>query len=240
MDYIKYFRDWLNTSPWTNFVLLILTAIGVVITVLSLIKHKRGKKPYYSIGSIKAKCLTMDKKSKLSSQGIEFITRSTLVLWNRGKDVISREDVAPKDKLRLEMKPGCKFLDVQIPKEKDGTHNFSFKLNKDNNILYIHFDFLEFNDSMTLHIYHNAPQTYELELKGKIIGVRKIKRVRDPETWLFNNFVVYPISKLQKLTYSKLRIILIVLYVSIFSPFVLAALLFALLFEDNELDFMKK
>ncbi|CAL2083489.1 conserved hypothetical protein [Tenacibaculum dicentrarchi] len=179
-ELIKELAEYLNNNQWLNLVFLLLAISSIVVSYLLYLKSKKSKKPTYIIKSFN---LVKEKVSKIEQVKILYdekvinnLTVSKLSLWNKGKETIDSSDIAPKDKIRIDIAKNHKILNANIIYQKKIANNFSLNLNKSQSSLKIDFDYFHFNEGVVIELYHTGTSSSELELNGTIKGVKEIQK----------------------------------------------------------------
>ena len=179
-EIIQEFAEYLNSNQWLNLIFLLLAVSSIFFSYLLYLKSKKIKRPTYLIKSFN---LVREKVSKIeqvkilyNEEIIDNLTVSKLSLWNKGKETINRNDVAPKDNIRIDIAENYRILNANIIYQKKAANNFSLDLNKSKTSLKINFDYFHFNEGVIIELYHTGISGNELKLNGTIKGIEKIQK----------------------------------------------------------------
>ncbi|MFA6251830.1 MAG: hypothetical protein WCX74_00260 [Candidatus Paceibacterota bacterium] len=179
-----------GSSPmfnWSTFLIAVIISGG---SILFAIKARRIKLPVYdtrTFNLIKGKIEKIDEiKIIYKNSNINNFSITKIALWNKGKDTISKNDIASADKLRIVPLNGTQLLDAEIIYEKNNINKFSLNLSNKEREIIINFDFFDFEEGVVLQVFHTGKSGNDISMKGTIKGFGPIKR---------NNFFPYVISK---------------------------------------------
>ena len=110
----------------------------------------------------------------------ERITVTKVVFWNDGKETIDKSDMVEKDPLRIEIPKSIGVLDVQVIDVSSNSNSVTLGvvITAENEITYpLNFEYLDQNEYFVVQIIHNGTSQEQLEIKGKIKGVKNIEKV---------------------------------------------------------------
>jgi hypothetical protein len=163
-----------------NIIFLILAIGGILISIYLYNKSKREKIPLYNIKSFNLLDENLTKVKDLGfiykGKNINSLTLTKFALWNQGKETINSLDVAPTDKIRIEILNGYEILNVEEKYVKKEANNFSFTLSNDKKIININFDYFHFNEGIIISFYHTGKSSEDFSILGTIKGVDGIKK----------------------------------------------------------------
>ena len=222
-----------NNSSWLNLIFLLLAVISIAISIILYLKNKRQKKPCYYF-----KQVDLIKNSLSEIRGIEIkyndnpiqnLTMTRLVLYNKGNDTINKDDVAPKDPLRIMVGDECKILSSEIVYSQKEANNFSLRFDADNNQVLIDFDYFHRNEGIIVQLYHTGSEINKSPLKGTIKGVSEIQMVI-PDADLLTDKMLDILSPIfnpiyKYITFRPLRLIIIIPFVPIVAPLLILDIL---------------
>lgn len=184
--------QWLNQNLWLNLAFLILALLSILVSIALYIMSKKEKSPWYTIRTFQ---LVEDKISKIEaieifyrSQKVDNLSLSKVALWNRGKGPINSEDVAPKDPIRIEIRPECKLLAAEILYKKKEANNFTITPDLQKGEVKINFDYFHKNEGLVIQIYHTGKSNHDIVLRGTIKGVSKIAQLPPGQDPLIDSF----------------------------------------------------
>jgi len=119
---------------------------GVLLAVFFYFKNKKEKKPTYTAKSLNLIRNLTSKYKPLemtySGQKIDNLTVTKFAFWNSGKQTISKDDIAHREPLEIEMNLPYEILDFEVLYRKDYANDFSFGLSKNKRNLSINFDYV--------------------------------------------------------------------------------------------------
>ena len=160
-----------------NIVFLILALLGVVATLITYWKSIVKKKPTYdkiNYNLINESITTLEKlEVKYNENEIKNFSTGTISFYNSGKGVIRKEDIAPLDKLRIELSDEYEILNAEIIFESNKVNNCSILMENNKNLI-ISFDFLDENQGLVVKFYHTGKNIADFNIKGTIIGANKM------------------------------------------------------------------
>lgn len=151
----------------------ILGIIGIVLAVKSIKK----KEPTYSIKSVNVISDYATKFENLTvaykDEKVENFTVSKILFFNRGRETITKEDVDTISPLKISSET-CNILDASILQVNKVSNNFKIDLDRENNHIFITFDYLDKNQGVVIQIVHNGLSSDDLLIEGDIKGVQKL------------------------------------------------------------------
>ena len=168
---------WFKDLGLLNFTFLLLAIIGIIVTIITFVRGKQEKLPFFKIKSFNivgdniTSLENLDVKFK--NKSIDNLTSTQVAIFNLGRLAIKKEDIPNRDKLRIEAKKDVQILDYKIKYVKNEINNFI--LSSSTNALIVEFDFFENKEGIVIQIYHNGKSSNDLELKGTIINSKKIR-----------------------------------------------------------------
>ncbi|MGA2669455.1 MAG: hypothetical protein ABSF32_11170 [Ignavibacteria bacterium] len=161
-----------------NLIFLLLALLGIGLSFYFYKKSQRLKKPYYfnkSINLIKNNLPNID-GLELLYQGeiIHNLTITNFALWNEGMDTINNLDVAPINNLKIIPKDieNTSILAYEIIYIKNKSNNFRIEFSKEQNLLFIDFDYIDKDEGIIFKIYHTGTSNDDLFLHGDIKGTK--------------------------------------------------------------------
>jgi len=113
---------------------------------------------------------------KFQNQKVKNLTVSKIVIWNSGDITINKTDIVAKDNLRIAASSNVSILDSSIIQSNEDSNNFSIRTVSANE-LEINFDYIDSSQGCVIQIIHDGSRTTDIELKGKIKGIKKFKNV---------------------------------------------------------------
>jgi hypothetical protein len=162
---------------------------------------------------------------QFNGKRVQNLSLTHFALWNRGKDTINRQDVAPKDPLKILVVPPAELLAAEIMYTSNATNNFLISSNLTGGEISIDFDYFDNNEGLTIHIYHTGTNNDDIKLTGTIKGVIKITKVSQDESYFLSLFVIPIIIGLEKVIPSILSNVLISMLIVALFPLLLILIL---------------
>ena len=91
---------------------------------------------------------------KYNGNPIKNLAVTRIVIWNKGRDPIKREDIAPKDPIAIHFREDVIGDPTVSPPAQTSPNNVSLK--KENRKIIIDFDFLDFEDGAIIQVFHTS------------------------------------------------------------------------------------
>ncbi len=199
-DLLSLFQD----NPILNVVFLVVALIGVFATIFFYVKSIRKREPTFSIRSIN---LVLEKINKIDGLEISFqeekidnLSVSKIAFYNNGKETIRRDDIAPKDPIRIIIDNKYKILDADILFQKKQANNFEIK--NDGKQVEVLFDYIDYAEGAVFQLIHTGKSSDDLEIKGTVFGSDKIKE-KSLSKSLIRRIIQPPNEALKKIITSK-------------------------------------
>src|SRR6266545_4481769 len=112
-----------------------LAIVGIIVSYYFYIKSKRNKEPVYSIKSVN---VISDYSSKYQAlkviyrgSKVENFTVTKILLYNRGAETITKQDIETINHLRIIGKDTTALLDAKILQANNASNNFDVFLDKE-------------------------------------------------------------------------------------------------------------
>lgn len=176
MNIIPLLSDFISKN-WINILFFIL---GLIPGVYFYFKGKKTRTPTYivrSVNLVKENIQKIDTVDILySKEKIQNLSVSKIAFWNDGKATINKSDITAKEPIKLAIKDGYKFLDIEILFEKNKANDFKVEISEDNRLINISFDYCDFEEGVVLQIFHTANSSEDIYFEGKIKAVKEIYR----------------------------------------------------------------
>jgi len=159
----------------------VIGVIGVIFGVIGMFSYKFSRstaKPSYQKSSLrllgrKEDNLPDDVSVLFKGTEVERLTKTTIVIWNNGTEVLSGEDIVESDLLRFSFPEGSNILSFNVIKNTRDTNEFSLSKDENrNNELVINFSYLDPKDGATIEILHDSENRHP-EIIGTIKGLPK-------------------------------------------------------------------
>jgi hypothetical protein len=161
------------------------SALGVIGILAGLATFYASRKRKILAYSYKQKAIIKDFKNEINGLEIKYnenliedLTSTNIGIWNKGRDPIKRGDIAPKAPIEIQFKeniigdPTVLFI-----KTMENQINLSKKGKK----IVVDFDFLDFEDGITIQVFHTS--SLILESKQNIEPRLKLRDDNDLGAW---------------------------------------------------------
>jgi hypothetical protein len=165
--------------PFATFV------IGLLVRTYFYYKSKKSKVLKYVLRSYN---LIKDHTSKFSDLNIKYkneevknFTVTKMIFWNSGKETIEGKDITDLEPLTIKVRTGLKILEVMLLKANNEAAGVSVTSIGDGNVFKLSFDYLDNMDGAVLNIIHNGVKSDDIEISGKIKGLKKIVKTSVPK-----------------------------------------------------------
>nr|WP_195461812.1 hypothetical protein [Alistipes sp. D31t1_170403_E11] len=170
------FIENISSNPWLSIISLVLTAMGIFLSIWFYRKGDKKKKPTYCSRTIN---LVKDSISKVKhveilfkGAKIENLSTTEIAVWNAGKETISFSDVAQNDRFRIELEGDGKILEFEIIYLNNTANDFKLKKVNEKRIEII-FDYFDYNEGFIVRVYHTAT-TDLLKVTGAFKGTKYV------------------------------------------------------------------
>jgi hypothetical protein len=192
-----------------NIVFLFLTVTSIIMSIVFYIRSRREKILVYTTNSFNlihnAIVRIPGLSVKYENNNIENLTLTKIAFWNKGKDTINDNDIAPTDKLSIFPKEDIKILTSVISYKSRDSNNFS--LINDKGVIIISFDYIDFHQGVIIDVYHTGHGIESLILKGTVKGGKELHSGSISETYLFDKIMFIITNKIHKPENKLLRLI---------------------------------
>ncbi|CAN5613688.1 hypothetical protein BH23BAC4_BH23BAC4_06030 [soil metagenome] len=166
---------------------LVIGITGIVLAIFFYISSRRNKLLAYSVKSIPIIYKMYSTIPGLTiyhkDQKIEQLVSTEVVIWNKGSDIIDRDDVAQSQPVTLSITKDFKVLDISISRVSSSANNFNLvPINNDS--WRVEFEYFGANEGLSVQILHDyetsfyRAETEAFEVIGTIKGSPPIIRVR--------------------------------------------------------------
>ena len=152
------------------------SVIGLIIAVFLYKKSRRAAQPSFEKSSIR---LFSKKENNLPDEvtvlfkkrKVDRLTKTILILWNNGAEVLDGERVVDKDPIKISFNKGDSVLSYKKLRETNAVNEFSVSKDKDNSHqLLIEFSYLNPRDGISLELLHDSEDLYP-KVQGSIMGL---------------------------------------------------------------------
>ena len=183
---------------WLNLIFLVLAMLSIVVSIVIFIVSKKEKRPYFLVRTFR---LIQDSLNKIEAveihyrgERVENLSLAKVALWNKGRDTINSQDVAPKDPLRISVQSPARLLGAEIIHTANPVNNFSILPDLQHGEIKIQFDYFHRNEGIVVQLYHTGIGENDLALVGTIKGVARIVRA-SPEEDYFADWFIEPLQR---------------------------------------------
>lgn len=174
---------WQNILNYFNqgWVGSIIGIVGILLGCIGIFSYKISKsspKPSYQKSSLPLlgrtqDILPKDVKVIYKGQSVNRLTKTTLIIWNNGTEVLNGKDIVHKDPLRISFQEGDKILSHDVLKRTKDVNDFNLKKEEEfPHELYFDFSYLDPNDGISMEILHDSKERHP-KLNGTIMGFPK-------------------------------------------------------------------
>lgn len=153
--------------------------IGILVGAVGIFSYKISRstaKPSYQKSSLRLlgrneNNLPSDVTVLFKGEEVDRLTKTTLIFWNNGTEVLSGEDVVESDPICISLKDGESILSHKILKKtKDANEIKIIKDDENSKQIWVTFSYLDPEDGATLELLHNSEDLYP-EISGTIKGL---------------------------------------------------------------------
>jgi len=165
---------------------IIFGTFGVLGVITSLLLYSRAKKEKIPMFDIR-KNVILDKKLssfegvelQYNSESVKELAEVFITFYNRGKEVILKEDTTVNDRIRIEIAEGNILGEPSVLYISNQSTNLSIAVSDDKQDIYINFDYLDKYDGIVLRFFTNTARTKNISVLGKIKGLSRFYDRRD-------------------------------------------------------------
>lgn len=163
------------SSPWLGTAIAVL---GIIVAVILYRAAEIGARPVYQrrslqlIGFNQAE-LPQEVEILYRGEKVERLTKSDVIFWNSGKQIVRGSDIVADDLVRCEFSTAALALEVRIVQRTRDANKFTATIDKAcPNRVVISFDYLDPHDGAVVEILH-TDSLRDPAIKGTIRGVPK-------------------------------------------------------------------
>ncbi|WP_430468852.1 hypothetical protein [Vreelandella titanicae] len=155
--------------------------VGIMLGALGIFSYKISRsvaKPSYQKTSLlligrEEDSLPEEVMVTYKGRPVERLTKTTLILWNNGTEVLDGKNIVETDPLIMAFLDGDSILSYKILKQTKDANKIHVEKNNENlSQLKIMFEYLNPNDGLILEILHDSEKRYP-KITGSIKGVPK-------------------------------------------------------------------
>jgi hypothetical protein len=180
---LQEFNNWVQNHPEFSVISIVIGILGFFLTVFGIIQNHWFRKVRGLSYSILGRNLIRDYSEslggleiKLKGEKVKTLSVVKIAIWNNGNETLDKHQLVEKDKLRIEISNDTKVFDYSIIQVNESSNSFNLKkLNP--NIIEINFDYIDQNQGCVIQIIYDGIKTSDINLKGKIKGIKCFKEV---------------------------------------------------------------
>ena len=152
--------------------------IGIVIGCFLYVRSIRTAKPSFQKSSLRLLgadegALPSEVTVLFQDKQIERLTRTTLIFWNNGTDVLYGEKIVKADPIKISFCSGNTILNQKVIKKTKKANAFSTRMESDKpHQLVVTFSYLDPGDGAAVEVLHNSEKRYP-KVHGSIMGLPK-------------------------------------------------------------------
>jgi len=212
-----------------NIIFLSLTIFSLLLSYIFYIKSKKSRLPFFISRSFNLIWPQASKMEKLKviydDQKIESLTVTKLALWNKGKETIDSDDVAPIDPIRISVKNPYKILDTKVIYQTKVANNFRLSEQVGEEVE-VQFDFFHKDEGVIIQILHTGLFNSDIVLKGTIKGVNSIKEGFISSDYYFKKFARKLNSTILKNKQFYLKFLILLIIITPMTPLLLLLMVY--------------
>lgn len=184
----QYFKEFFGKpNMWYNLATTILAVGAFIYSIIKDYIQNKKKQPTYWLQTthlVRETAKGLDGLSiRYKGREISDLSSTKFILWNKGRDAIKRSDVASKSPIKITIDSDYEILDAFIDKMTDEDNNIKIRKQEDGKSVIVDFEFLDYNDGLSMVITHTAPSSDNFKVTGKVISGSKIE---------YDRFASYP------------------------------------------------
>ena len=155
--------------------------VGIIGVIVGLFLYKRSTRtatPAYQKSSLRLlgqneDILPEEVTVFFKDEEIARLTRTILILWNNGSEVLYGDKIVAKDPIRISFDAGDTILGFRILKRSTDVNDFSVRKDNPNpHQLTVSFSYLDPGDGASVELLHDSEKRYP-EVRGSIMGLPK-------------------------------------------------------------------
>lgn len=164
-------------------------ALGIIGIVLAVIFYARSKKDRLPCFEVNSNTLIEGLHKALDGLQLHYkgtpqarITVTKLAFWNAGRETIDKRDLVEKDPIGIACPNTLAILDIQVTQvsAKSNSVRLGSAVEQGDVHFYpINFEYLDNNDYFVIQIVHTGQESEDIEVIGKIKGVKEIEKTID-------------------------------------------------------------
>lgn len=153
--------------------------LGFLLGAAGIFSYKISRstaKPSYQKSSLRLlgrneNNLPRDVTVLFKGQEVDRLTKTTLIFWNNGTEVLSGENVVESDPICISLRDGETILSHKILKKTKDVNEIKITKDDENSKqIWVTFSYLDPGDGVTLELLHNSEDRYP-EISGTIKGL---------------------------------------------------------------------
>jgi hypothetical protein len=137
LDALQAFLD----QGWVGSVIggigAIVGAVGIVAAIWTYRASRVGARPVYQTSSLRLfgiphSVLAKDVEVRFRGQRVERLTKTSLLLWNSGNEILQGSSIVASDPLRFEFPANSMIIDADIVKVTRSANNCTVRIDDEN------------------------------------------------------------------------------------------------------------
>lgn len=189
----------MSVETIVNYTIGVLSLLLAFVSIYLTIKSNKKKEPVYSIkgNNVISGYSSIYENLTVAYKGekVENFTVSKVLIYNRGAETITKEDITTRNQLRLIALNNWKILDASILQFNNSSNKLEIDLDRAESSVRISFDYLDQNQGAVIQVIHNGLSADDIKLVGDIMGVQKLTEL-SPNSFLPIIRIPLDISKL--------------------------------------------
>jgi hypothetical protein len=166
-----------------NLISLVLTLVALGLTVYFYFLALRRKEPCWAVRTIR---LIQDSVSKVEGLTVAYegttvnnVSVSRVLLWNKGRETIRKEDISTVDPLRLRVVRG-RLLKITLLEANKEANMFEALVGEDEQAC-ISFDYVDQGQGAVFQVVHTSTDPRAVVVEGVLKGAQALRRVGPSE-----------------------------------------------------------
>lgn len=193
MDFIAGIAEWLNKSPWLNFLSMAVGLVSLLLSIYFYVRSKASVLPKYQTSGISL--LSQGARAvrglQIAHNGTNLVqlSVSTVSFWNQGNKVLEPSAVASADPLRIKLPDGTMILQANVAHQTSLGNQVALTLRMNESVIDISFDYFARNEGFTAEIFHDARFPDSASVLGTIKGFGHPQEVMETDDPISDNYV---------------------------------------------------
>ncbi len=170
--------------------------LGIIFSYITYRTSKIGPRLVYQFKSLEIigglKSFPNELEIVYKGKSVPRVTKTNIIIWNSGTKTIEGSNIITEDPLKFVFNNDAKILRIIVVKKKRNIINLDITQNdKEPNIAYFSFNFLDPKDGVVIEILHTDIDHYP-KIKGTIMGIPKgFKKYGTNKLYISNKLKVF-------------------------------------------------